>query len=205
MKNVFQTSGPTWFSWLIHKHLTLWYTTLSRISLLVVFIIGPLVLPQKNYPCNMYYKGVALCQQSIVCILVDIQLDQWHTHHTMHFYSPHLISSYNWDLFLVILVYNSYKIAGLLQNIVSETFDFFFFFFVLILLKNFFEWTAYFLNKNAKKMQIIRSRSPRRIWHCIYECNSGQNRLNVNEKEKKWAPIYIRKEESCIKTIHMHM
>ena len=144
----------------------------------------------------MYYKGGALCQQSIVCILVDIQLDQWHTHHTMHLCSPHLVSSYSWDLFLVILVYNSYKIAGLLQNIVSKMFDFFCFFFNF--LKKFFEWAAHFLNKNAEKMQIIRSRSPKRIWRCIHECISGPNKLNVSEKEKKNGLQFILEKKNLV-------
>ena len=63
-------------------------------------------------------------------------------------------------------------------------------------LKSVHKWTTDFLNKNPMKIRIIGSRIPEKIWSLCMQIQvriffSGENKLNVNEKEKKLTPIYI--------------
>ena len=49
-----QQLWPTWHPWLIHGLLTLWYTTSSRSSLPVSFVVGPLVITKENSLAMQY-------------------------------------------------------------------------------------------------------------------------------------------------------
>ena len=67
----------------------------------VAFVIGPLVLPKGNYPCNILqvWRSVPKKYGNKVCILFLLQMDQWYT-----IVITKVVSLSRCDLFLFILV-----------------------------------------------------------------------------------------------------